>query len=79
MPLMSYRPDFYAGDRVRHRCGDPHCPLRGVVLDVVIRPDVSVRGERSDWWVLIQWDPLQGVLPNPIYTHPMRVEKLRGL
>ena len=74
---MSYRPDFYAGDRVRHACGDPDCPLRGVVIDVIIRPDVSTRGERSDWWVLVQWDPLQGVHSYSQYTHPSRVEKLK--
>lgn len=69
-----YKPDL-VGKRVRHNCGDPRCILQGIVLDVVYNPDKSLRGEASEWWAVVKFDPHEG-LPLD-YTQPFPISKVK--
>jgi len=72
-----YRPDL-TGKRVKHNCGDPRCPLKGIVVDVIYMPSKSLKGEHSDWWAVVKWDEYHGTFSSvPLgYTQPMPISKV---
>ena len=72
--IKGYKPDL-VGKRVKHNCDDPDCTLQGIVLDVVYSPGKSLSGEDSDWWVVVKFDPHEG-LPLD-YTQPFPVSEVK--
>ncbi len=71
------------GKRVRHKCHNPHCPLKGTVVRVYDLRGVQMRtlsGEMSsDKWVEVKWDAFHGEkssIPQG-YTQSVPIEKVR--
>ncbi len=69
-----YKPDL-VGKRVKHSCGDPRCTLQGIVMEVVYNPDKSLKGEQSDWWAVVKFDPHESIPLD--YTQPFPVSKVK--
>ncbi len=80
---MSYKPDLVVGDRVRHNCEDPTCPLVGTVKDVYVDDTTTVRGEHSFWWVQVEWDPIAHPDPSesipPGFHMPIAADKVKKI
>ena len=56
MKFLYARAARLVGKRVRHRCEDPDCPLRGTVLRSLLGPGLTKRGRFALRWVAIEWD-----------------------